>query len=158
MRLTRRPTDGAAISHNEGKTMNRGSTRVPADLEVGIREVVERIMSSTTDVAELGGVSPRNERLRHELARDVLADACVLASMTARARAARLDPDDVSLRREAREDAVAALQEVIDEANRSIEWFMVGETSQVEPVQELRRFGPVRGGVNWLSFSAAGVA
>src|SRR5688500_9612338 len=62
---------------NEGKTMIRGSARVQQDLEVGIREVVGRIISSTTDVADLGDVDPRNERLRHELAHDVLADACV---------------------------------------------------------------------------------
>jgi hypothetical protein len=138
--------------------MSRGSARVQEDLEVGIREVVARIMSSTTDVADLGNVSPRNERLRHELARDVLADACVLASMTARARAERLGPDDVSLRREAREEAVAALEEVIEEATRNIEWLTVRGAIDAEPVQELHRSEPVRGGVNWLAFSAAGVA
>jgi hypothetical protein len=138
--------------------MSRGSARVLEDLEVGIREVVSRIMSSATDVAELGDVSSRNERLRHELARDVLADACVLASMTARARADRLDPDDVSLRREAREDAIAALEEVIEEATRNIDLLTVRDMTKAEPVQEDRRSEPVRRRVNWLAFSAAGVA
>lgn len=138
--------------------MIRGSARVQQDLEVGIREVVGRIMSSTTDVADLGGVDPRNERLRHELARDVLADACVLASMTARARVERLDPGDVFLRREAREDAIAALEDLIEEAKRSIECFAARETTRAEPVLELHRPEPVRGGTNWLAFSAVRVA
>jgi hypothetical protein len=141
----------------EGNTMSRGSARVHEDLEVGIREVLNRIIGSTTDVADLGEVSPRNERLRHELARDVLTDACVLASMIAKARADVLDPGDVSLRREAREDAVAAFEEVIEQARRNLEWLTVREPAPVEPVHELRRATPVRG-VNWLTFNAAGVA
>jgi hypothetical protein len=146
---------------NEGNTMSRGSTRVQADLEVGIREVLTRIIGSTTDVAGLGEISPRNERLRHELARDVLSDACVLASMTARARADVLDPADVSLRREALEDAIAAFEEVIEQSERQLERLrgrepVAAEPVGAEPVQELRST-PVRG-VNWLAFSAAGVA
>jgi hypothetical protein len=141
----------------EGNTMSRGSARVQEDLEVGIREVLARIIGSTTDVADLGEVNPRNERLRHELAHDVLNDACVLASMTARARTETLDPTDVSLRREAREDAIAAFEEVIEQARRSLEWLTVREPAPIEQRQELRPATPVRG-VNWLAFSAAGVA
>ena len=146
------------VSHNEGKTMTRGSARVHEDIEVGIREVVTRIMSSTTDVADLGDVNPRNERLRHELARDVLNDACVLASMTTRARTDRLDPDDVSLRREAREDAIAAFEEVIEQASRNIEALTGREAARAAPVPELHRPEPVRRGANWLAFSAIGAA
>jgi radical SAM superfamily enzyme YgiQ (UPF0313 family) len=137
--------------------MSRGSARVHEDLEVGIREVLTRIIDSTTDVADLGEVSPRNERLRHELTRDVLIDACVLASMVAKARADMLDPTDVFLRREAREDAVAAFEEVIEQARRHVECLTVRAPAAIEPVQELRRPTPVRG-INWLTFNAAGVA
>ena len=121
--------------------MTRGPSCPPDDHELEIRRLLGFITSSVGDATALGGATGPDERLRHEHVQDLVVDACNLAYVVARARIAHLSPDDVYLRTEALDDAIAGMEEVIRETRRGIERL---STRTVAPVGS--RITPSRNG------------
>jgi hypothetical protein len=119
--ITRRPNGSTRTTTNEGKKMSRGNIRTDKGREAEIREILRRIVTCAADVASSSDAEPPDLRMRHELAQDLLADACALAYATAQARIERLEPDDVYLRHEAIEDAASGFGEVVRQVTRGLE-------------------------------------
>jgi hypothetical protein len=130
--------------------MSNSSFRTEDHWEINIGEILGRISGSAADAVALRDVGRRDERVRHELAADLLADACALVYATARVRIDRMDDNDVYLRREAMEEAVATFQETIDWAARGISRLRAGERSPLDPPSNLAHAESFRGRVELL--------
>jgi hypothetical protein len=101
--------------------MTRGNVRNNKGREAEINGILSRIITCAADIAATSDTEPPDLRMRHELAQDLLADACALAYATAQARIERLEPDDIYLRHEAIQDAATGFGDVIRQVTRGLE-------------------------------------
>jgi len=138
--------------------MTEDNVRTGGSRELEIDEALRRITACTNDLTELSVDSSRNERLRQELAHDLLADACALAYAAAKARIDHFDADDVYLRREALEEAVTGFEEVVRDATRAIERLKQPPRPTTRPIAELASSESFRARVNRLPLCTAAIA